>query len=201
MSSALPQKTPREKTRIARLFAPAGLKNSTLLPGDRWILKNAADILKTDRELRKNLGRIGIFSALAVITAGAGIAGMAVAGPLLAAGIGVAALTGALVFGKKLHACWKNFKTAVLPKIRAEMTVRYINMKGPQLVDKWKKHIAQNQQQKQATEKPAAAGEKTDKKISLRSFFAKLSARAPKEKPKAPPPVNNAPDAGKPPKP
>jgi hypothetical protein len=189
MSSASPQKAPVEKTRIAKLFVPSGFKSSTLLPGDRWLLRNTAEIFKTNKELRQSLGRLGIFSALTVLTPAIGIAGLFMAAPLLAAGIGVAALAGTLFSVTKLSACWKNFKAVMVPKLRTEMTVRYINMKGSRLVDKLKKQAANDQQKKPAAEKPVAPEKKTDKKASLRSFFSKRSAATSKDQPKAAPTV------------
>src|SRR3990172_5881276 len=191
MSSPLAQERPPKKNRLAGLFAPAELKDSSLLPSYGWIISNVADIFKSSRELRKSLGRIGVFAALTLLSAGAGIAAIIMAGPLLATGIGAAALAGAAVFGKKIRNSWKNFKSNLLPKLRAELSVRYINMKGPRLVDKWKSLGEKDRP-------PQKSGSMEKNPVGkIQSLFLKLAVRSSKETPKEPPPVNNS--AGTPP--
>jgi hypothetical protein len=184
MPSASPQKTPREKTRVSRLFAPPELKDSPLLPGDRWLFKNAFDILKNNRPLQKNILRIGIFSALAAMAVSAGIAGMFAGIPVLSAVIGVAALAGAAICGRKIRDGWKDFKTDILPKLRTEITVRYINMKGPQLVNMLKE---KNRQGTPAAKKPAP------KTSFLRALFSKRAAKPSPAAPGNAPPHHHTP--------
>jgi hypothetical protein len=176
MSSALTQETPPKKTRIARLFAPADLKGSSLLPSDRWIVSNVVDIYKTNQELKKGLARIGAFAALALLAAGAGVAVMFALASVLAAGAGTAALITAAIFAKKTRDSWKRFKSEILPKVRADIAVRYINAKGAELRGKWKNFFFKKKPP--PAEKPAVAEKPAAEKTPERKLSALFDAEA-----------------------
>jgi hypothetical protein len=200
MSSAVSQETPPQKTRIARLFAPADLKDSSLLPSDRWIVSNAIDIFKANRELRKSLGRIGAFAALALLAAGAGVAIMFAAAPVLAAGVSTGALIAAAIFAKKTAASWKRLKRDVLPKVRADIAVRYINTKGAELRGKWKNFFFKKNPP--SAEPPVVTAKNSAEKRPARPLSSVFDAAAFKKAVKAAlPPRKNPSDPPKPPQP
>lgn len=177
-SAVSPEKT-RKKTRIARLFVPADLKDSALLPSDPWIIGNATDIFKTDRNARRGLGRIGAFAALSVLAAAAAVTVMLAAAPVFAAVGGAAALVAAGVFAQKARSSWKTFKKEVMPRLRAEIAVRYINLKGAELRSRWKDFFFRKNpsaaENGAAAEKKAAEKKPFDKKPSqpLSALFDK----------------------------
>ncbi|MCE9506757.1 MAG: hypothetical protein K8R48_00365 [Alphaproteobacteria bacterium] len=199
MSSALTQETPRKKTRIARLFVPADLKGSSLLPSDRWIVSNVMDIFRTNRELKKGCARIGAFAALALVAAGAGVAVMFASASVLVAGASTMALITAAIFAKKTRDGWKSLKSEILPKVRADIAVRYINAKGAELRGKWKDFFFKK---KPTAEKPGVAEEPAVKKAPERKLSAVFDAEAFKAAvKKALPPGKRLPPAPPPPQP
>lgn len=156
-----PELQKRETTRIARFVLPSLSENSPLLPSDRWIVKNAFDVMRNNKAFRGSLVRLVVAPVLGTAAVVAGIVTAVAAFPAVpmmalstvaSAGLGI-------VFSKMTRDAAAVMRDQAVPEIQGEMAVRYFQLKTRSVAQAWSLRLAQKRAQT-----AAAATADTEKK-------------------------------------
>lgn len=144
----------KNRTRIARFLLTSVNDNSALLPTDKWIVTTATDVLRKNRDIRKNGTRLLIGFAATAVSIGLGITGAFMAFPafpamLLAGGIGIMA---GYIFGQGSVSAWQDLRIRTLPSLRSEIAARYFKMKSDEVVNAWKNNMRNKKSDKKPLE-------------------------------------------------
>ncbi|MBI1215063.1 MAG: hypothetical protein GC185_04490 [Alphaproteobacteria bacterium] len=179
-TAAAPETKPAKSAskRIAHWLLPQVDADSALLPPDKWIKDTVREIIKTDKPLRKTLGRMLGFAGLGIAAIAGGITAAVVlfpaSIPMAVAGVAALGVTG--FAAKKINDGVKTFKTEIIPSLKETVGKKYLEYKAAELKAEWKKR-----QEAYRAKKAAEKAEKTAREAEAKKAAELAQAKAEQE--------------------
>lgn len=149
---------PARKTKLAARALPFIKSDSALLPEDKWVIATVKDLLRSNRNLQRNVASAGglalaALGGIAAVGFFAATTTLALAPALAIGAAGLAATAGLVTLGAL--ATVRHFKAHTAPELMEEIKQRYTKMKSDELKAAWNARRLAAQQAK--AEKAAQA--------------------------------------------